>query len=1037
MRRSRSPSSASTPYRALAHHLAHHGSGSGNQSGQQALDSVSSVIRSFNLETNPARPMRPSPLTASTIPDMPLDLVDRIRSFPLFLAAPEEFINTIVTRLKPVVCLAHEQILTEGDEARAMYWLVRGVVAVTSRDGEAVYAELKPGAFFGEIGVLMDIPRTATIIARTKCMLVVLKKEDLQAELPKYPDMEKAIRQEAQERLNILMKKQQERRQAATIPHSNGSRAAREAGEVNMGERGVIKEGTAIRSKKRKSPSPGAVEDLAISGSVLGSGYVNIRETLKELPLFSKLPADILHFLGLSAEPKSYPPFTDIIRQGSPGQDIYFIVRGEAEVIRETADDDSRKRITRSSSLRPRLRQGQYFGEVSSLGLSEGRTATVRSITAVECLVIGGKALEELWQRCPPEIRLQVEETARNRFQKSDGDVEMVDIDAKPATQDTVEPFISTNEAVLPQVIFTTPSKPASPTKDESSLHQPSDPDPYLSVDMENLRSRRRNSLASPGPALQQQSHLEKNTAVLATTNVNRSAIKAPASFTSLLASPFVAAAPGLDDPVPKRARTVVHLSSTPVTEAKPALPDDVLILVFQYLDIVELIRLRQVCSHWRRLLQESPKLCRHVDLSHLNGRVTDWSLVNILAPFIGNRPVEMDISNCFHITDEGFAALWRNCGKNVKSWKMRSVWDVSASQILEMSDNAKGLEEVDWSNCRKVGDNLLARVVGWVVPEPPRPRDSGRNVVITSSNARNRSQRGQPPQKIGVSQKAGKDQTMPSPGTVIGCPNLRRLNLSYCKHITDRSMAHLAAHASNRLEALSLTRCTSITDAGFQSWSPFRFRALTQLCLADCTYLSDNSITALVNAAKNLTHLDLSFCCALSDTATQVVALGLPLLRELRLAFCGSAVSDASLGCIALHLHELHGLSVRGCVRVTGTGVENVLEGCGHLEWLDISQCKNLSGWLAGGGVARWGFEYQYKAGPQVNTAQSNLSGKTKMGAIALKSLPPPAYSRPPARALAPSPLAKATSPPSRIAARPERKPIRFIVQKSMDHLR
>jgi F-box/leucine-rich repeat protein 7 len=170
--------------------------------------------------------------------------------------------------------------------------------------------------------------------------------------------------------------------------------------------------------------------------------------------------------------------------------------------------------------------------------------------------------------------------------------------------------------------------------------------------------------------------------------------------------------------------------------------------------------------------------------------------------------------------------------------------------------------------------------------------------------------------------------------------------------------MAHLAHHASHRLQSLTLTRCTSVSDAGFQAWAPHRFTELTHLSLADCTFLSDNAVVALVSAAKKLTHLDLSFCCALSDTATEVVALGLPRLRELRMAFCGSAVSDASLGCVALHLNDLRGLSVRGCVRVTGHGVENVLEGCGRLEWLDVSQCKNLGGWLAGGGVERWGFD-------------------------------------------------------------------------------
>lgn len=45
-----------------------------------------------------------------------------------------------------------------------------------------------------------------------------------------------------------------------------------------------------------------------------------------------------------------------------------------------------------------------------------------------------------------------------------------------------------------------------------------------------------------------------------------------------------------------------------------------------------------------------------------------------------------------------------------------------------------------------------------------------------------------------------------------------------------------------------------------------------------------------------------------------------------------------------------LQELSVRGCVRVTGPGVEAVLEGCNQLRALDVSQCKNLVPWLAYG---------------------------------------------------------------------------------------
>jgi F-box/leucine-rich repeat protein 7 len=95
----------------------------------------------------------------------------------------------------------------------------------------------------------------------------------------------------------------------------------------------------------------------------------------------------------------------------------------------------------------------------------------------------------------------------------------------------------------------------------------------------------------------------------------------------------------------------------------------------------------------------------------------------------------------------------------------------------------------------------------------------------------------------------------------------------------------------------------------------------------------------------------DQSFCCALSDIATEVLALGCPSLQHLNLAFCGSAVSDTSLRVVARHLLDLRALSVRGCVRVTGVGVDAVVDGCERLADFDVSQCRNLAGWIDEGG--------------------------------------------------------------------------------------
>ena len=803
------------------------------------------LIRTFNSETNPSRPMRPSPLAASNFHGMPLDLIDRIRNFPLFLSAPDSFLAAIGAHLRPQLHSPHDYILTEGDNGSAMYWLVRGGVAVTSRDGESTYAELKPGAFFGEIGILMDIPRTATIIARTRCLLVVLKKEDLRKELPRFPEVEQALKDEAQERLrltNAIQARKKEENLAlineSSIALGRSGKRAREGedGDIVMAQSNGVKVNGTL-NKKRKSPSPGLIE-TAVSGA-LGSGLVNVRQLLKELPLFSGLPPEILHFLGLNALPRTYPPFTDIIQQGSQGREVFFIVRGEVEVIDEKipsqhsrlTSNGTRKNVNRTLHVKARLKQGQYFGEVASLSLAPRRTATVRSVSSVECLMIAESVLAEFWMRCPRAVRQQVETTAKQRLQStSNEDVVMADADATPPIDELeiAERLPKTRKKSVPKVTFTH-TKPESTYKpsriEDRPVIEPCDPDPFLNVDLDNIRSRsRRGSLAPPPPDSGQLNGTDSRERRSSSPNLSSNMM--PSSRTKHAITP-----PDLYMNL-KRPKTL-HRQFTEFSRGP--FPNNVLATIFQHLQLHHLMRLRLVSPHWSKLLKESPDILHTLDLAMYNRKITDHVLINHICPFVDSRPRVIDISNCFHITDEGFAALAVTCGTNVTSWKMKSVWDITAQAVLEMANRAKSLEEVDLSNCRKVSDNLLARVVGWVVQASP-PNASHQNLP-------NR-QRPAPSQ--------------PPPGTVFGCPKLKKLTLSYCKHVTDRSMAHLAYHAATRLEQIDLTRCTTITDQGFQHWGQFQFSRLQKLCLADCTYLTDNAIVYLTNAAKGLRDLDL-----------------------------------------------------------------------------------------------------------------------------------------------------------------------------------
>ena len=838
----------------------HHRGGSGasahagiKANGAQAPD-THTLIRTFDSEANPSRPVRPSPLTASTIQGMPLDLLDRIRSFPLFNSAPDSFLTAIGSHLRPQMHSTYDYIITEGDEAKAMYWLVRGAVAVTSRDGESTYIELKPGAYFGEIGILMGIPRTATIVAQTRCLLVVLKKEDLQMELPNFPDVERDIRQEAQERLSILARKKKEGSAnvkpgpKASLPTRGGKRQRDHVGEVRTGEQGTLQDGEVTQHKKRKSPSPRLAESR-LTSSALGSGMVNVRSLLRELPLFSTLPPEILHFLGLNAQPMTYPPFTKIITHGSIGREVFFIVRGEVEVVDERIGSEASHRPANgfekgSSRIKARLKQGQYFGEVASLSLAPRRTATVRSVGSVECLMINGEVLNEFWRKCPPEIRQQVESTAKERLDPANTEADIVMTDAP----DTATPKIdgleiadrtaskSSRKRDIPLVTFSQ-ANGGSPRKtnriDDWGASGPSDPDPFLNADLDSFRSRsRRGSLAPPSPdsASQEQQSSPGKPQTRAQT---RSATSSPTK-----PKPKHVSTPPEQYTTPKRPRTIQR---RPSQFSKGLLADDLLVRIFQNLPLHELMHLRLVSMHWRNILTNSPHVLSTLDLTPYNRVITDSVLINSICPFIGARPTEIDISNCFHIGDEGFSALAAACASSTRAWRMKSVWDITAQAILEMANKAKNLEEIDLSNCRKVSDNLLARVVGWVVQELPPPAQPYH------------------PHHQRHPSKAPSSALLPAPpGTVIGCPRLRKLTLSYCKHVTDRSMAHLAVHASSRLEEVDLTRCTTITDQGFQHWSIYQFSALRKLCLADCTYLTDNAIVYLTSAAKGLRELDL-----------------------------------------------------------------------------------------------------------------------------------------------------------------------------------
>jgi ATP-binding cassette subfamily B protein len=89
-------------------------------------------------------------------------------------------------------------IIVEGDRGDRFYILVRGTAEVIK--GSKRVAVLQDGDYFGEIALLSDQPRNATIRSMTPCVCLILQREHFRAMLNRSAPLRERIRQVAQAR---------------------------------------------------------------------------------------------------------------------------------------------------------------------------------------------------------------------------------------------------------------------------------------------------------------------------------------------------------------------------------------------------------------------------------------------------------------------------------------------------------------------------------------------------------------------------------------------------------------------------------------------------------------------------------------------------------------------------------------------------------------------------------------------------------------------------------------------------------------------
>ncbi|MBI3303751.1 MAG: ion transporter [Deltaproteobacteria bacterium] len=122
-----------------------------------------------------------------------------VAKVPLFAGLDAARIAEIARLLKREVVPANYVIVRRGERADAMFFIMAGEVEV---DIPPTPRRLGRGQYFGEIALLRDTVRTATVTAVSECQLLTLEAADFRRLLDAHPDLKESISKVAEQRLS-------------------------------------------------------------------------------------------------------------------------------------------------------------------------------------------------------------------------------------------------------------------------------------------------------------------------------------------------------------------------------------------------------------------------------------------------------------------------------------------------------------------------------------------------------------------------------------------------------------------------------------------------------------------------------------------------------------------------------------------------------------------------------------------------------------------------------------------------------------------
>jgi CRP/FNR family transcriptional regulator, cyclic AMP receptor protein len=126
--------------------------------------------------------------------------IDQLRGVQMFSACTDKELAQIA-RACDELAVEADAVLVEEGAAGEDFFLVGTGEAEVSRGGRHV-ATLGPGQYFGELSLLDDAPRNASVTARTPMTLIRLRRREFSAILDSWPGVAHKLLQQMARRLH-------------------------------------------------------------------------------------------------------------------------------------------------------------------------------------------------------------------------------------------------------------------------------------------------------------------------------------------------------------------------------------------------------------------------------------------------------------------------------------------------------------------------------------------------------------------------------------------------------------------------------------------------------------------------------------------------------------------------------------------------------------------------------------------------------------------------------------------------------------------